>query len=140
METARIEGYHPAMFILSWLADHGPDVLTWAATAVTALAGRFIGSHVKHAGARAILERATTEVVDSAAMVAKTYAAALKTAAADGKLTAAEKAEAKAKAIAAAKANLGKAGIAKLQRVAGKDVNLDTWLATKLESALHRGK
>jgi hypothetical protein len=101
------------MDIFFWLLTHGDNVLLWVLTAVG---------------------RALAEVGDAVLAVSQTYVDALKAANADGKLTDQEKAEAKAKALALIKQNLGPVGLRKLAKIIGVDV--DGWLGTKLEAAV----
>lgn len=71
--------------------------------------------------------------------VGQTYVADLKAAAADGKLTAEEKAEAKRKAIEASKSYLGPKGLGELAKVLGvrvTDPSLESVLGLGLEATL----
>ncbi len=68
--------------------------------------------------------------------VGQTYVDALKEASLDGKLTDEEKAEAKSKAIAIAKSNLGKKGLLRLSRI----LDIDKWIGGKVEAFVRESK
>lgn len=119
---------------LYWILAHGDKFLMWALVFVGGLAASLILKMLKDGTAKQIVERALTEVGHAVLAVAQTYVSAIKEASADGILTAQEKAEAKAKAIALAKQNIGKEGLLKLAKILG--VDLDGWLGTKIEAAV----
>jgi hypothetical protein len=115
----------------------GDHVLFWVLVAVGGLVARLILGQIKAGKVREIVERALDEIGDAVLEVAKTYVESLKLAAADGKLTDAEKADAKLQALQTAKRNIGPDGLKRLARVLGFDgALLDQWLGTKIEAAV----
>lgn len=121
--------------VLYWVLVHGDAILFWVLTAVGGLGARLILAHIKNTTVNGIVTRALSEIGDAVLTVGHTYVDDLKTASADGTLTDAEKAKAKADAIAIAKKNIGMDGLAKLGKVLGID-DLDHWFGTKVESAV----
>jgi Sec-independent protein translocase protein TatA len=118
---------------------HGDHVLFWVLAVVGAFVARLVLGQIKAGKIQQVVGRALREVGDAVMMVGKTYVEALKAASADGTLTDAEKAEAKARAIAAAKKNIGVDGLKALGRILGLgdgDDSLTHWLETKVESAV----
>ncbi len=99
------------------------------------LVARYIVPLLHGALANGILGRAVQEVTAAVHEVDSTYVDAIKLANADGVLTEAEKKEAKAKAIAVAKSNLGVKGLATLARIVGAD-SVAGWLGSWVERAL----
>lgn len=124
--------------LVFWVLTHGDKFLFWALTFAGGLLATLILKQLREGTAKTIVSRALTEVGDAVLAVSQTYVSALKAAAADGKLTAEEKAEAKAKAIAIVKQNLGMAGLKKLAKILGVDV--DGWLGNKIEAAVGAAK
>lgn len=120
--------------IIYWVLTHGDKFLFWALVAVGGLISALILKFIKAGTVRDIVGRALAEVGDAVLAVSQTYVDALKAASADGVLTDAEKAEAKAKAIALAKKNIGTEGLKKLAKILGIDI--DGWLGTKIEAAV----
>lgn len=119
------------------LVASGDTILFWVLATVGALIARLVIAQIGNATAAKYVGRALTEVGDAVLDTAKTYVEAIKKAAADGTLTAEEKAEAKARAIATAKANIGPAGLKRLANILGLDLaGLDKWLGTKVEAAV----
>lgn len=118
---------------------HGDDAITWVAVALAALVAKYVIAKIDNETVRKYVGRAWTEVKSAVAEVYQTYVAELKAASADGKLTDEEKAEAKKKAIALAKSNIGKKGLARLVRILGIDA-LDDWLGTQVEAAVDLSK
>lgn len=96
--------------------------LAWVAKSWPSKAGEIVG-------------RALREIGDAVREVYQTYVEALKEADRDGKLTTDEKVTAKRMAVAIAKSNIGKKGLARLLRVLGVDA-LDEWIGSKVESAI----
>ncbi len=86
-----------------------------------------------------LLVRLTYGAEHAALAVGQAYTDAIKAASADGKLTDAEKAEARRKAMAAAKAYVGKNGWAVLTKELGEEAATET-LSTAVESAVKRTK
>lgn len=124
--------------ILYWLLAHGDKFLMWALVFVGGLAATLILKAMKDGTAKEIVSRALTEVGHAVLAVTQTYVSAIKAASEDGVLTDQEKAEAKAKAIALVKQNIGKDGLLKLAKILG--VDLDGWLGTKIEAAVATAK
>jgi len=116
--------------VLSW----GDKVLSWVLALLGTLLSTYVIRKYLSGSVRDILSRALAEVVDAVMEVKQTYADGLKAGAEDGKLTREEAAEAKARALAVVKSNVGAKGLARLARVIGVDV--DRWLGTKVESTL----
>lgn len=122
--------------ILTALSE-GDTVLFWVLAAVGALIARLVLGQINSDAARKYVGRALNEVGDAVLDVAKTYVESIKQARADGKLTEAEKAEAKARALAVAKRNIGPEGLKRLAKILGFDTGaLDKWLGTKVEAAV----
>lgn len=119
---------------------HGDSAITWVGTFVAGLIATYLIVLIKNAVVRKWVTRAWVEVRAAVAEVWQTYVSALKEGAADGKLTEAEKATAKAKALAIAKANIGKKGLARLARILGLEGALDDWLGTQIEAAVDQSK
>ncbi len=113
----------------------GDSVISWLGALVAAFLIKFIASKISHDKARFIVSNALHEVFEVVAEVEQVYVKALKAANEDGVLTDAEKKEAKAKAMAKLKSNIGAAGLVKLGKVLGIDA--EKWLAGKVESAVH---
>lgn len=120
--------------LLYWALTHGDKILFWVMTAVGGLLARAITHYVGSSKAAGIVSRALTEIGDAVLATTQTYVSALKAAAADGKLTDTEKAEAKALAINTAKKLIGPEGLARLAKIVGAD--LDGWIGTKIEATL----
>lgn len=85
---------------------------------------------------RDIASRLFDETMAAVREVGAGYIEHLKLGNADGKLTAEDKRLAKRKAIAIAKANLGKAGIKRLARV----FDVEDWIGNKIEAILGEDK
>lgn len=115
-------------------ATYGPDALVWAFAALGALLTKFVFNKMRTGYLADVAQRAWLEVQGAVLEVAQTYSNGIKDGSADGTLTEAERAQAKANAIAIAKANIGPKGLARLGRVLG--VNVDSWLASKTEQAV----
>jgi hypothetical protein len=111
-------------------------LLAWLTTWVTSL----IRAKVKNTYLEGVLVRTNDAVLTAVKMVAQTYVDEVRKAAADGALTDAEKAAAKQKAVAAAKAYLGPQGLDSLVKILGLDGgSLDAYLAGKIEAAVADG-
>lgn len=121
--------------MLDLFITYGDDALKWLLAAAGALLLKYVFSLVKNSYANGVLGRAWLEVQGAVLEVEQVYVGALRAARADGKLTDAEKAQAKAMAIAIARENLGKKGLARLARVLGLD-SVERWLGSKSEQAL----
>lgn len=120
------------------IADYGDWALRGVGAALSWLLGRYVWQRITHEKTVAILQRAYAEIGDAVREVEQTYVRAIREAAADGKLTAAERDIARDKAIQIAKSNLGKRGLERLGRMLGVDV--DGWIGTKLEAAVDARK
>jgi hypothetical protein len=118
------------------VAEHGPSALTWGLLFLGGLAARHLLPHIGWKYAQDVISRAMNEIAFAVREVAQVYADAIKEANADGKLTDAEKAEAKRLAIAAAKRNLGAAGLKRLGRVLGLE-DVTDWIAGHTEAAVN---
>lgn len=116
--------------LFAWIVTAGGSAITVAITWVLMK----LAAYLSHRVGSAILARAATEITGAVLEVEQTFVSVLKADAADGKLTSAEMKEAKDKAIAVAKRNLGKEGLERLGRVIG--VDLEQWLGSKVESAV----
>ncbi|MFA6168485.1 MAG: hypothetical protein WC700_17810 [Gemmatimonadaceae bacterium] len=103
-------------------------------TAALALAAKHLSGRLE-----GIVQRALREVGDAVREVYQVYVQALKDGRSDGKLTEAEKVQAKQMAIGIAKANIGQKGLARLLRILGIDA-LDGWLGSKVETAIADAK
>ncbi len=119
--------------MIETIAEYGPRVAAWVFAALSTLLSTYVWVLIRAGYAREALQRAWVEVQGAVLEVTQTYSSAIKAASIDG-LTDAEKATAKAQAIAIAKENLGKKGLSRLARVIGVDV--DQWLASKTEQAV----
>lgn len=112
-------------------------VLVTVLTGLAALAGKWVAARTKNEQASAVTERVLLEVSAAVAQVGQSYVDALKAANEDGEITAAEAAEARSKAVAIAKSNLGPAGVQRLVRALGIDAqDVDRWLGTHVEAAV----
>lgn len=120
--------------MIDLLIEYGIPALKWAFAGLGALLASYVFAHLKEGYIRSIAQRAWIEIQGAVLEVSQTFVEALKLASADGSLTAAEQAEAKAKAIKVAKENIGKKGLARLARVLGVDI--DRWLGSKVEQAV----
>jgi len=120
--------------MIELFAEYGMRALVFVATVLGGFLTRYVWVLIKNATARAILERGYGETRDAVLEVAQTYVDELRKGREDGSLTPEEKANALAKAVAAAKANLGRKGLARLGRVLGVDV--DSWLQSKVEATV----
>lgn len=121
---------------------HGDSVIAWLGAALAGLVAKYVLTRIDNEKVRKYATRAWTEVKDAVAEVYQTYVSALKEANADGKLTPEEAAEARKKAIAIAKANIGKKGLARLSRILGLNLGdeIEAWLGTKVEAAVTEAK
>lgn len=112
-------------------------VLVTVLTGLAALVGKWVNERTKNAQAAAITERVLLEVTAAVAQVGQCYVDELKAANEDGVITPSEAAEARAKAVTIAKANLGPAGVQRLVRALGIDaLDVDRWLGTHVEAAV----
>ena len=114
---------------------HSDTILHWAISLLTLLFAWGVRGRMKAGYVHDVLERAFSEVIASAREVYQTYVAALKDANADGIITPAEAAEARARAWRIFANNIGTKGMTKLAKVLGVDV--ESWFGHKLEAAVH---
>jgi hypothetical protein len=121
---------------------HGDSAVAWVGAALAVLVIKYVIAKIDNEKVRKYVGRAWVEVRGAVAEVWQTYVSALKEANTDGKLTDDEKAEAKRYALEAAKANIGKKGLARLMRVLGlgDTDELDNWLGNKVETAVDLSK
>lgn len=108
---------------------------TWALASLGVVLLAYLGKHVRGTVASGVLTRAWAEVQAAVLEVKQVYVDVIRAGSADGQLTSAEKADAKAKAIATAKANIGVKGVARLARIVGLD-GVEKWLTNKVEAAV----
>ena len=94
------------------------------------LAIRFLLVLIDQMQIREYAGRLLAETFAAVREVGQTYVAALREANLDGKITAFEAAEAKKRAIAIAKSNLGKKGVMRLAKV----FDVDDWVGTQIEA------
>lgn len=112
-------------------------VLVAALTALAGMISSWVHKRTANEAAVAVVDRALVEVQAAVAAVGQAYVDGLKEANEDGVITAAEAAEARARAVGIAKANLGPAGVQRLVRALGIDVqDVDRWLGTHVEAAV----
>lgn len=116
------------------IQNYGLYVLGLVLGGIATLLAKFVFPRIKAGYARDLAQRAWVEIQGAAFEVGQVYVDGLKAASKDGTLTVNEKAAAKVMAIDVAKANIGAAGLKRLGRVLG--VNIDTWLASKVEQAV----
>ena len=122
-------------------SDFTAKVVAVVLAVLSALAIRLVNALTSNSTARAVLGRAGEEVRAVVLDVFQTFVGAIKEGRADGKLTADEKERARSMALSKLKANLGKAGLARLARVLGlKNDLLDSWLISKIESGVAEAK
>ena len=112
------------------IAEYGMAALGFPVAALTAGLTRYVFVLISSKIIGDAIARLWHETRMAVLEVGQTYTDALKEASADGKLTGAEKYEAKAKAIAIAKSNFGKKGLLRLSRV----LDVDEWLGNKVEA------
>jgi hypothetical protein len=122
--------------LYSLFADHGPGALTWGLLFLGGLAARHLLPHIGWKYAQDVISRALNEIAFAVREVAQVYADAIKEDPnRNGKLDPEEKERAKQMAIAAAKRNLGAAGLKRLGRVLGLD-DVTDWIAGHTEAAV----
>ena len=114
------------------IAQYGLTALTWLLAGLTTVAMKYGISKIDSDRIRGYTERLFAEVKAAVFEVGQTYVEALKEGREDGKLTELEKREAKKRAIAIAKSNLGTKGAKALARV----LDVDEWIGNKVEAVL----
>lgn len=118
---------------------YGNGAIIWLGSLLVIAIGKYVIDKIDNQKVRKYVGRAFVEVKSAVAEVYQTYVGALKEADADGKLTDEEKAEAKSRAVAMAKSNIGKKGLKRLTNVLGVDA-FDDWLGNKVEAAVDHAK
>lgn len=125
------------------ISEYGDKIGAALVALVGVLGSRYVWGRISLAWARTLAQRAYGELTDAVLEVWQTYVSELTKGRADGTLTADEKAEAKRRAIAIAKANLGPKGLARLARAlgfgslfGGDPAKADGWLGSKVETAV----
>jgi hypothetical protein len=108
--------------------------LTWVAAKVAQL----ISAKVKAEWVRGVLIRLDDAVLNAVREVQQAVVNEIKAGRADGKLTAEERAQVKARAIQSIRSRLGVRGLGELARVLGlEDGCLEKLLSTRVEAAVH---
>jgi hypothetical protein len=112
--------------------------LGWGLTAaLTFVAGKLLTRWMKAGYLRDTLTRLMFEMKAAVLEVHQVYVSEISRGRADGTLTPEEKAEAKNRAMAVLKANIGKKGLARLAKVLGIEIDaLDGWLGNKVEATV----
>jgi hypothetical protein len=120
------------------IVEFAEPVATLVVTLLGAILTRFVWSRISSDWARRLLQRVYSEVVDAVLIVWQTYVDELKQKSADGKLTSAERAEAKRRAVDTVVKNLGATGIERLAKVLGLKGTESTvaWIENKTEAAV----
>ena len=119
---------------------YGHGVIVWLASLLVIAIGKYVIDKIDNEKVRKYVGRAFVEVKSAVAEVYQTYVSVLKEGKEDdGKLDDEEKAEAKKRAIAIAKSNIGKKGLKRLTNVLGVDA-FDDWLGNKVEAAVDLSK
>jgi len=121
------------------IAEYGDKIGALLAAVVAALLGRYVWDKMNREALRAVTQRACAEVIDAVLETWQSYVSTLKVARVDGTLTEEERQEAKRRAIATAKSNLGPKGLARLARALGFGADLtkvESWIGSKTESAI----
>jgi hypothetical protein len=114
------------------IQQYGTDVLGTAFAVLLWLVGRTLSNHTF---LKTMMERIVIEARAVVLEVEQTYVDGLAKGRADGELTSEEKAMARATALAALRANLGKKGLARLGRIVGlSDDAIDKLLGTHIEA------
>lgn len=108
--------------------------LTWVAAKVAQL----ISAKVKAEWLRGVLVRLDDAVLNAVREVQQVVVNEIKAGRADGRLTAEERAQVKARAIESIRSHLGLRGLGELARVLGlEDGCLEKLLSTRVEAAVH---
>jgi len=126
------------------IINFGTPLATLAIAILSAVLSRFVWSRISADWARRLLQAAYAEIADAVLIVWQTYVEELKEKSADGKLTEAERAEAKDRAIDIVLRNLGETGLKRLARVLGFEDSGNVtaidhtvaWLEDKTEAAV----
>ncbi len=118
------------------IAEHGAMALALIVSGLSILITRYLLVLIESKRIRDLVGRLWEETKAAVFEVGQTYVDALKEANRDGKLTAIEKREAKQRAIAIAKSNLGTKGLKALARI----FDVDDWVANKVEAIVGESK
>lgn len=122
------------------IINYGPYAATLILGGISWLLSHFILVLIHSTKLRSLAGRAWDEIQAAVLEVEQTYIAALKEGREDdGKLSAAEKAEAKSRALSIAKENIGAKGLHRLARILGVE-DLDKWIGGKIEAVVHETK
>lgn len=113
-----------------------PILLTWA----TARWDHWVRTKVKNEKLQALLLRVDDAASTAVLSVGQTYADALTRAAADGKITKGEADEAKRRAVAEAKRQLGPEGWEQWCKLMGNESKAEDGLSARIEAALKKVK
>jgi hypothetical protein len=129
--------------VLQIIATYGESLATLIVSILGAIMTRFVWGKIQTDWARRLLERVYAEVIDAVLIVWQTYVSEIKAGSADGKLTDAERAEAKRRAVDTVVKNLGTSGLQRLAKILGfggsdsGPVNRTVqWIEEKTEAAL----
>lgn len=117
------------------VADYGGTAMTVLLMGLTAVVARYLVPLLKSKDLREKMLAVWSAVTAAVREVNQTYVDALREGRADGKLTDEEKAEAKRRAIAVAKSNIGIKGLRAIAKALGLD-SIDDWLASKVEAVI----
>jgi hypothetical protein len=108
--------------------------LTWVAAKIA----QYIQAKVKNEYLRGVLVRLDDAVLAAVREVQQVTVEAIKSASADGKLTAEERARVKQAALDSVKSHLGMKGIAELAKILGLESGaIEKLLSTRVEAAVH---
>ncbi len=120
------------------LATYGMDVVSWVLAALGALLSAYVWTLLRTGYARDALQRAWIEIQGAVTEVSQTYVDEIRRGRSDGVLTEEERSAARRRAVAIAKENLGRKGLARLARVLGMDAH--NWIVSKTEQAVRLAK
>jgi hypothetical protein len=125
------------------LATNGEQAVRWGLAALGMVLARLVWVRISNDWARHALGRAYDEVTAAVLEVWQTYVSEIKRAKVDGLLTDAEKREARRRAVAVAKDNLGTKGLKRLANALGvsrffgeADAKVERWLESKTEAVV----
>ena len=118
------------------IADYGAQAVALVLTGLGLVLTKLVLVKIESAWLHDVITRAWMEVRSAVLEVGQTYVDAIKEGRADGKLTDFEKGEAKAKAIAIAKSNIGKKGLKRLAKI----FDVEEWIANKIETVVRDSK
>lgn len=126
-----------------FLATNGEKAVAWGLAALGMVLARLVWVRISSDWARQAVARAYDEVTGAVLEVWQTYVSELKRAKVDGLLTDAEKREARRRAVAVAKENIGAKGLKRLANALGvsrffgeADAKVDRWIESKTEAVV----